>query len=597
MFNDPITKTYDEIDVEPDDLIFAASSVDDIASLHPPPVRIFRLWQTFLDNVNPLLKLFHAPTVQQQILDASADLSKISKSMHVLMFGIYAMAISSLNYDECNAIFGEERKPLLKRYQNGCRQALIRASFLRTSDMTILQGYVLYLHSAANFTVDPRALYCLTGIAVRLGQRMGLNFDGTLCAMPPFETEMRRRLWWQIVFLDTRIGELSGSATSMFQHIRSVHLPLNVNDADLFPDMREPPVEHPGATEMLFVLPRCEVIKFLLKNQSRHPPVGPGILEIPQKEMQEFEDYVTEKYRKCSDPQIPLHKSSILNTRYHILRAKLRGRPPSSYVRNPNTSEAEKEKVFTLSLEMVETFHLMITSPNIERFHWMVFKNFPFPAHVHLLVALRTRTTGPLSDRAWDALIEHGRIRRSLSWGKWRAEDRSTSTVQLAMANLTIKAWEAREAARLPYVEKRPSLIGDLMEVLQRGRDERGSTTGSSPGSMALEVMGAGPQSTEGFWGSGWQGDQNMGMGMGFTFGNGSGMGGINGILGNDGFGDMGMGMGMGMGMDMMGVAGGRVNENANWAIWGDFTTGFEGTGGVGTKQFSSRENDWQVGT
>lgn len=145
MFNDPITKTYDEIGGDPDDLLFAAPSVEDIAILHPQPVQIFRLWQTFLDNVNPLLKLFHAPTVQQQVLDASADLSKVSKSMHVLMFGIYAMAISSLNFDECEAMFGEEKKPLLKKYQNGCRQALIRASFLRTADMPVLQGYVLYL--------------------------------------------------------------------------------------------------------------------------------------------------------------------------------------------------------------------------------------------------------------------------------------------------------------------------------------------------------------------------------------------------------------------------------------------------------------------
>lgn len=63
------------------------------------------------------------------------------------MFGIYATATMSLTEEEVKTNFGEEKATLLSRYQSGCRQALLRAGFLRSSDMTILQGLLLYLVS------------------------------------------------------------------------------------------------------------------------------------------------------------------------------------------------------------------------------------------------------------------------------------------------------------------------------------------------------------------------------------------------------------------------------------------------------------------
>jgi hypothetical protein len=146
-FGGAIIKTYDSLPINSNNLLFPSHGVEDLGPLHPPPVHIFRLWQVYLDNVNPILKLFHAPTVQQQVLDASADPLDINKSMQVLMFGIYAMAISSMTDEETKALFKETREILLKRYQNGAKQALLQAEFMRSSDMTVLRGYVLYLVS------------------------------------------------------------------------------------------------------------------------------------------------------------------------------------------------------------------------------------------------------------------------------------------------------------------------------------------------------------------------------------------------------------------------------------------------------------------
>lgn len=128
-------------------ILEAGAPVMSLLALHPQPVHIFMLWQAFRDNVDPLTKLFHAPTVQQSILEASADLENISKATEALMFSIYCIATVSLTESECQTKFGEARETLLARCQTGAVQALRRADLLKTSDIVILQAFILFLVS------------------------------------------------------------------------------------------------------------------------------------------------------------------------------------------------------------------------------------------------------------------------------------------------------------------------------------------------------------------------------------------------------------------------------------------------------------------
>ena len=133
-------------------LVFGSSSAaTSLTSLHPQPVHVFRLWQTFLDNVNPLSKILHAPTTQQLILEIAGDLDNVSKGVEALLFAIYAAATGSLSNLECENMFGEARSTLLARYRLGTQQALIRAEFLRSSQLMILQAFVIFLVSLPHF--------------------------------------------------------------------------------------------------------------------------------------------------------------------------------------------------------------------------------------------------------------------------------------------------------------------------------------------------------------------------------------------------------------------------------------------------------------
>lgn len=64
---------------------------------------------------------------------------------------------------------------------------------------------------AARKHYDAHAFWILTGSAVRIGQRLGIHRDGSSHNLSPFDTEMRRRVWWQIVFLDGFAAKLCGA--------------------------------------------------------------------------------------------------------------------------------------------------------------------------------------------------------------------------------------------------------------------------------------------------------------------------------------------------------------------------------------------------
>ena len=130
----------------PSDLVLGrAVAREDLHDLRPQSMDVFRLWQVFLDNVNPLTKLLHVPTVQRVILDASPPRTPLPSWAEALTFAIYASAVTSMSQCECQELFGQSRRSLLARYLSGLQQALTDADFLTSADLRVLQAFVLYL--------------------------------------------------------------------------------------------------------------------------------------------------------------------------------------------------------------------------------------------------------------------------------------------------------------------------------------------------------------------------------------------------------------------------------------------------------------------
>ena len=110
--------------------------------------------------------------------------------------------------------FGQSRTTLMSKYQYAVRQALINASWLETTEILVMQAFVLFL-IAVRTQIDPHTFWIMTGVAVRIAQRIGLHRDGESLSLPPFDVEIRRRLFWQLLPLDGYAGQVSGTGISI----------------------------------------------------------------------------------------------------------------------------------------------------------------------------------------------------------------------------------------------------------------------------------------------------------------------------------------------------------------------------------------------
>ena len=108
-------------------------------------VHVFQLWKIFLDRVNPLMKIIHAPSLQAYIMEAAADITKLALNYQALLYGIYTLAVLSLSDGECQQMLGMTRESALARFSSSSKSCLVRYNFLKNQDMTSLQALLMYM--------------------------------------------------------------------------------------------------------------------------------------------------------------------------------------------------------------------------------------------------------------------------------------------------------------------------------------------------------------------------------------------------------------------------------------------------------------------
>lgn len=468
------------------------SGAPQLLELHPEPKHIFKLSQAFADNVNPLTKVVHAPTLQQRILEMSWSLETVTRPLEAVMFGVYALAITSMRPPDCVEAFGETKSNLLNRYRSGAVQALIAAELHSTKDLEVLQAFVLflvcptycrfakdeYINADPLQLLDPRSELSVTAVATatRIGHKMGLHRTGADPHMLFFEQEMRLRVWWQIIRLESRVRRKALGLTSSMADLGDVRLPLNVNDAELHPHMaNRPAIEHPGATEMLYCLLKYEIAHYVRSQHTvatdatRNPyelvaSTRPEGMAKKKKVLTDLERIYEDKYLCHCDPCIPLHHISATVARLTINRVRFwcyhpRHQPESGR----HMSQADQDLVFESSIRLLQLNH------DVRGTHFSVhllehlLACTEVEALVYMVSELRQRVTGDLVRTAW-ALV--GRMYED--YPQLLQDDDKFYT---ALADLTLTAWEARRREAEAHGDVAPEFIG----VLQGMRRDVGS--------------------------------------------------------------------------------------------------------------------------
>ncbi|KAL7934132.1 fungal-specific transcription factor domain-containing protein [Trichoderma chlorosporum] len=494
--DDPEESLLGSDELTPDnnaDLVLSSDMFNtNVEDLQPDPIHVFRLWQLYLDRVNPLFKVIHVPSLQPLLMEAANNMSGLPLHNQALFFAIFAMATVSMTAAECIQTIGMSREAAIQKFNTGTKACLIKYSFLKNYNMTTLQAVVLYLLSLEG-RYDRHAQWIISGVIMRIAQKMGYHRDGSTLGLTPFETEMRRRIWWQIMMLDAKCAMLSGLSQSWMNPKWDTKKPLNLNDADLFPGSNEPVVERDGPTEMAFSIVISEIFRFKLETDGTNDSsaleaamMGQTLDDSanPENNTKAVFDKFRKKAEVLQERLLEIEKNMIDIRAGNAHAAALAIRPMLTHrlqeMLVPMQEQPEwgteifgpKDNFFKVLLMMMEHKAAAHEQMVAAGFQWFMRFHFQLDAFAVFTGLLHDRPVGSLSDRAWEVM------RRIYS----DHHEFSDLTIKshVVQAQLVLKAWRARELAYAQNGQRidMPEFLGRLNDLVPCS-DSKSSGQGS----------------------------------------------------------------------------------------------------------------------
>ncbi|CAO1620806.1 unnamed protein product [Parajaminaea phylloscopi] len=447
---------------------------------HPDAFQIFELWRVYSENVLPLNKILHGPTMQRKISQYGSSIESAAPREQALFFAVYTMAVGSLDDQQCLDTFHQAKEDLLHRFQLNTQIWLRRAELWRTADLQVLQAFVLYLTNLQN-VVDPRSHVAFTAVADRLARRMRLHRPLPPHLLPAdqglLDVEMGKRLWWELCLLERRALEKSSMGTADLPHQGKIDLPLMLSDADLdgLQDQtgaaggphtfgRDPHIKL--SPEMIFFMVRCESVRFLNKVRER-PGSQNGWTEfstplIPFSEkanlINDFERLLQERYLSQCNESIATHRFTVLCARGLVGRMRLSSLlseemrldrlPAGEKALHPDAVRKVQQSLLEISTQTLEERAELYLVRAHGKFRWFLFHNMPFVALIHNVRLLRLFVDGPLVERAWRTVeknISSFKGPRALLTGALRKA--AANSAGFLVDELVLRAWSRRRVA------------------------------------------------------------------------------------------------------------------------------------------------------
>lgn len=303
---------------------------------------------------------------------------------------------------------------------------------------------------------DRHALWVIIGMALRIAQRMGYHRDGTELDLSPFETEMRRRIWWQIVFLDVTSVVASGLNQLAIPGDWDTRQPQNLNDADLFPGLREAPPGREGPTEMGFCLVLYQLTKFLPRiaelgmtpalngmghsNSPDRADFDPRYFEKAKEAEEELRRNLVEVYTHCLSVNAgPVHKAALALQSIILDRLTSANGFASDLTKGPELQDSH-DFLLRIMTMYNERYLQLYTAISNKEFLWFFESHFLHEAVTVIAGKLCLRPVGPLADHAWQVIervyTHHSEL------------EELHSPFAHKQARVILKAWDLREKSQ-----------------------------------------------------------------------------------------------------------------------------------------------------
>jgi hypothetical protein len=273
-----------------------------------------------------------------------------------------------------------------------------------------------------------RSVWILLGVALRTAQSIGLHRDPSSFSVSPFEAEMRRRLWWHIVSLDSRAGEDHGLTATFNDLNTDTKLPLAVDDNALHPAM----TELPSAPRNVWTEMTCPVLIYMTARTTQELNrllATPGTIpsEVKRREIITQLEAEIEVHMACCNPVIPAQRLTITVPRMIVRKMEFVSRQqwllsiarengqtrPLSHLANTVTNDETLAEACTI----IEISAELLNDDLLSNFRWCAEMHPQYSTLLYVLWYLCVRPTAPNATRAWAAVdaafsVEADRLQR-----------------------------------------------------------------------------------------------------------------------------------------------------------------------------------------
>lgn len=326
------------------------------------------------------------------------------------------------------------------KFRIGFEQAMASADFLNNPTLVLVQAFTIFLFLARRHD-SPRFVWMMTGVAIRMGQAIGLHRDGShFPNLTPYEIEMRRRTWWALCMVDSRASGEQGTDLTILQENFDTRMPLNINDEDINVDTKVMPEEREGITDMTITAVSCGLVDAERKMIMRQKE-GPASPDTTSAIFDELFARLDHAYLRHSNPDNNItYWVGVIVARLVAAKMTLVLYLPIIMSTSQELSSIQqRDKLLVAAIEVAEYNHALNMEEKCKSWRW-VFQTYTHTyAIVYLLLSATQRPWSPLLERAWLALQS-----KWLIPAQYKAD--TTVNIWVPIKKLTVKARRHRDA-------------------------------------------------------------------------------------------------------------------------------------------------------
>ncbi|KAK7998539.1 hypothetical protein PG991_015018 [Apiospora marii] len=241
-------------------------SLSDALSALPARPTCDRLISWYFNARFMVLGVVHPAKFQAEYTAFWESPSTASPLWVALLFSILSIAATLRRVSNITEPAGSV--PPINIFQQITVQCLVLGRYT-TANAHALEAFVLHLQSGF-FSLDrpPVELWFEMGTVIRLAFRMGYHRDPSkLAGISPYDGEMRRRVWLNIVQVDALMSYQNGYPSMIPTEFCDTAVPRNLEDSDLRVDMEALPPSRPlnEQTPVLYVIVKAGVMAVFKK--------------------------------------------------------------------------------------------------------------------------------------------------------------------------------------------------------------------------------------------------------------------------------------------------------------------------------------------